>query len=99
MITPSPSTLTTWAYLLMLTTANPLFAEKNGKNTIYKRQPSPVDPLVARREPYSWPFPANKSSIVDQASEPKDNPPQDLQVTAQPLSLSLFFWGGGFDVV
>lgn len=69
----------------MLTTANPLFAETNGKYTMYKRQLSSVDPLVARDDTYSWPFPANQSSIVDQASEPKNNPPQDMNVTAQPV--------------
>jgi hypothetical protein len=66
MITPSSFTLTTWACLLILTTANPLYAEKKGKYTIYKRQSLSVDPLVALGEPYSWPFPANESSIVDQ---------------------------------
>ncbi|KAI9764588.1 MAG: hypothetical protein M1840_008317 [Geoglossum simile] len=86
MINLSPSTLATWACLLMLTTASALLAEKDGKYTIYKRQSSSVDPLVERADPFTWPFPANKSSIVDQASEPKDNPPQDLQVTVKPVS-------------
>jgi hypothetical protein len=44
-----------------------------------------VDPLVTRDDTYSWPFPANQSSIVNQTSEPKNNPPQDMNVTAQPV--------------
>lgn len=60
----------------MLTTASLLLAETKGKHTVYRRQSSTT---------YSWPFLGNQSSIVDKASEPKDNPPQDLEVTAEPV--------------
>lgn len=69
-----------WAHSIILVTASPLAGEIKGDSTLYKRPHSSLHPLNMRDDnAFAEPFLANKSSIHDQASEPKDNPQGDLR--------------------
>ena len=65
--------------------SNPLVMERKGKYTLYKENITRASTLLGRDDPGVWPWPANKSSIVDEASTP-DMPPQDLTLSASPVA-------------
>ena len=65
--------------------SNTLVMERKGKYTLYKENIASASTLLRLDDPGAWPWPANKSSIVDEASTP-DMPPQDLNLSASPVT-------------
>lgn len=72
--------LATCTCLIALTASNPVITEGRSKYTLQGRGTS-----LLQKGPGVWPWPANKSSIVDNASAP-DFPPQDLNVSSTPVT-------------
>ena len=72
-------------YSVQIASSNPLVMERKGKYTLYKEDITGASSILGRDDPGVWPWPANKSSIVDAASTP-DMPSQNLTLGTSPFT-------------
>lgn len=76
------SALAAWTCLISITASSPVITEGQSKYTLHRWD---ISTLSGRDDPAVWPWPANKSSVVDEASKP-DMPPQNLTLSGSPIT-------------
>ena len=77
-----PSALAAWTFLIAIAASSPIITEDQYKPTLSGRD---INTLSGRDDPAVWPWPANASSVVDEASKP-DMPPQNLTLSGSPVT-------------